>query len=81
MDNSCNTDNSLGAWTGQQLHHGRIHSSTAGYRNCCGVDKNNSGTKTSGIKAGKVDAKEVRMRKDSFGYGEEVKTTRSVKEV
>jgi hypothetical protein len=31
---------------GERLHDWRIHSYAAGYRNRCGVDQNNSGTKT-----------------------------------
>ena len=75
MDDFCSTRDTLAVGTGERLHDWRVHSYTAGYRNCCGVDQNNSGTKTAGIKAGKVDAKEVRMRKDTFWYGEKVKTT------
>lgn len=62
MDDRCDTDNSVGARVGQQLHNGRVHSCIAGYRNCCGVDQNNFGTQTlltGGIKVGKADAKEV----------------------
>ena len=32
MDNCSNTDNSVGAGTGQQLHDGRVHSYSAGSR-------------------------------------------------
>ena len=46
MDNRCNTDNSVGAGAGEQLHDGRVHSSTSGYRNRCGVGQSHSGTKS-----------------------------------
>ena len=41
LDDCCDTDNSVAARVGQQLHNGRVHSCIAGYRNCCGVDQNN----------------------------------------
>jgi hypothetical protein len=47
LDDRSDTDNSVGAGAGEQLHDWRIHSYTAGYRNRCGADQNNSGTKTS----------------------------------
>lgn len=59
MDDFCSTRDTLTVGVGNQLHDGRIHSYTSGYRNRCGVDQNHSGTKTSGIKVGKADAKEV----------------------
>jgi hypothetical protein len=46
LDNRCDTDNSVGARVGEQLHHGRVYSRPAGHRNRCGVDQNHSGTKT-----------------------------------
>ena len=52
VDDCCNTHNSMVAGAGEQLHDGRFHPYTAGYRNRCGVDKNHSGEKTFGIKEG-----------------------------
>lgn len=46
MDNCCNTDSSMAAGVGKQLHDGRIHSCFAHHRNRCGVDKGNSGKQT-----------------------------------
>ena len=63
MDNFCSTRNTLAVGAGERLHNWRVHPYTAGYRNRSGVDQNNSGTKTAGIKAGKADAKEVRVKK------------------
>ncbi len=59
MDDLCDTRDTLDVGAGERLHDWRIHSYTTGYRNRCGVDQNNSGAKTTGIKAGKADAKEV----------------------
>lgn len=61
LDDLCSTRDTLDVGAGEWLHDWRLHSYTAGYRNCCGVDQNNSGAKTSGITAGKADAKEVSM--------------------
>lgn len=47
MDDCCNTHNSLAVGIAKQLHDGRVHPYFAGCRNCCGVDQNHSGTKTS----------------------------------
>jgi hypothetical protein len=66
LDDFCSTRNTLVVGAGERLHDWRIHSCLAGYRNRCGVDQNHSGTKTSGIKVGKADAKEVRMKKAFF---------------
>jgi hypothetical protein len=63
LDDLCDTSRTLDVGAGERLHDWRIHSCLAGYRNRCGVDQNYSGTKTSGIKVGKADAKEVRMEK------------------
>ena len=63
LDDLCSTRDTLAVGAGERLHDWRIHSYTARYRNRCGVDQNNSGTKTSGIKAGTADAKEVRVKK------------------
>lgn len=46
MDDLCDTRDTLDAGTGERLHDWRIHSYTSGYRNRCGADQNNSGTKT-----------------------------------
>ena len=35
MDDRCNTDNSVAAGVGDQLHDGRTHSHRAGYRHYC----------------------------------------------
>ena len=45
MDDFCSTIDTLDVGAGERLHDGRIHSYTAGYRNRCGADQNNSGTK------------------------------------
>lgn len=59
LDDRCDTDNSVGARVGQQLHHGRVYSRPAG--DCCyrRAVQHHSGAKTSGIKVCKADAKEV----------------------
>lgn len=59
MDNRCDTDNFVGARGGQQLHHGRVYSRPAGDCYYRGAIQHHSGAKTSGIKVGKADAKEV----------------------
>jgi len=41
LDDCCDTDNSVGARVGEQLHYGRVYSRPAGYRNYCGVVQNN----------------------------------------
>ena len=46
MDDLCDTRDTLGLGVGERLHDRRVHSRPAGYRNCGGVDQNNSGTKT-----------------------------------
>ena len=46
MDDLCDTRDTLAVGAGERLHDWWIHSYTAGYRNSCGVDQNNSGTKT-----------------------------------
>ena len=57
LDNRCDTDNSVGARVGQQLHHGRVYSRPAGdcyYRSAI---QHHSGAKTSGIKEGRAGTK------------------------
>ena len=46
LDDLCGAYDTLAARAGERLHDWRIHSYTAGYRNCCGVDENHSGAKT-----------------------------------
>ena len=63
LDDRCDTDNSVGARVGQQLHHGRVYSHPAGdcyYRSAI---QHHSGAKTSGIKEGRAGTKGVRMKK------------------
>ncbi len=47
LDDLCDTRDTLAVGVGKQLHDGRVHPYPAGNRNRCGVDQNNSGTKTS----------------------------------
>lgn len=47
LDDLWDTCGSLAVRTNQRLYDWRIHSCTAGYSSRCGVDQNNSGTKTS----------------------------------
>ena len=46
MDNRCDTDNSMGAWPGEQLYHGRVDSHPAGNCYCHGAAQHYSGTKS-----------------------------------
>jgi hypothetical protein len=46
LDDLCNTRDALVVGAGERPHDWRIHSCTASYRNCCGVDQNHSGAKT-----------------------------------
>jgi hypothetical protein len=57
LDDLCDTRDTLAVGAGERLHDWRIHSYPASYRNRCGADQNNSGTKTSGIKEDKAGAK------------------------
>ena len=69
MDDLCDTRDTLDVGVGERLHDWRIHSYPAGYSNRCGVDQNNSGTKTVltvGIKERRAGAKVVRMGRNLF---------------
>lgn len=46
MDDICNTDNYVVAWTGEQLHDGRVHSYPAGNCRYSGTGKRYSGTQS-----------------------------------
>jgi hypothetical protein len=50
VDDCCNTDSSVAAGAGQQLHDGWVHSPPAGGCRCRGAGQNHSGT-TAGVRS------------------------------
>ncbi len=52
MDNCSDTDNSVAAWIGEQLHDGRVHSHPAGNCRNRSDGQHHSGAKTFWIKGG-----------------------------